>query len=422
MPELVPLNVILQDAVPRYAETDESGFFTRLEVFQNNHPDYPIVPVTKHPDAPGTDDAHENLSCTTKSWDTTASSDAHDLQADIVNALFESIALKKDAAAVHHLISQGLISPDCPDKTGETPLLAAIRQRKVATARALLSLGAQTNLSGTVGADATVRPPPQTGRERTPLMLAAAMGNLVLVKVLVEEHGADDGVVGPEGEIALRLAADAGHRDVVRYLPPRRRGAWRRLKCSKEVRRARRAVAAAGRVGAVKAMAKALWTGVKGLSRFVLLAIVWTLKSLPRAWEVMWKWLVDGVKRVGRAVAFAALRLVSMLCSLVTAVISRLEDITLKDVGHDLLVAMEALFVKLPQAVWSFLYQSVAVAVRAAKAFLGNGCVRLLFEVVCRIPKTLWSMLESLLESIARGMDELITLLNPKRVRTGETR
>ncbi|KAK4131817.1 hypothetical protein BT67DRAFT_444234 [Trichocladium antarcticum] len=59
-------------------------------------------------------------------------------------------------------------------------------------------------------------------------MVAAARGRLALVRLLVEEFGADDGVVAPDGQIALRLAAEGGHREVVDYLPRRRGGAWRR--------------------------------------------------------------------------------------------------------------------------------------------------------------------------------------------------
>lgn len=451
-----------QCAVPTYTEVDENGLLARLEVFLNDNPGYPIIPVTKHPNTPRQPPNGRRNRRGPESWVT--ATDAHSLQADITAALFESITLG-DTAAAQHLISQGLISPDCPCATGETPLLAAIRHRSTATARTLLGLGAQVDLVGTAGADATLAPP-QAGRQRTPLMLAAAMGNLVLVRVLVEEHGADDGAVGPQGELALRLAADAGHRDVVAYLPARRRGAWRRLKSSKEVRRARAAVGAAGRVlkfcvwhvprfvlwyaprevvkfvwkrrlrlwgwtlrlvraipRAVVEVVKAVWRGVRGLPRFIRRSVVWTFsEALPRAWRVVRNGLVGGVKRVGSAIAFAALRLVSLLHTFFASVISRLKDITLKDVGRELRVAMEALFVRLPRAVWSSMSQSVLVVGRAIRAFLGSYCIDLLFKAVYCIPKMLWSMLESLLASVGRGWDELMTLFNPKRVSTWETR
>ncbi|KAL1858158.1 hypothetical protein Daus18300_010039 [Diaporthe australafricana] len=456
-----------QCAVPRYTEVDENEFFTRLEVFLNDNPSYPIIPVTKHPDIPGQPPNDRRNRRGPESWVT--ANDAYNLQADITTALFESITLS-DTAAVQHLISQGLISPDCPSATGETPLLAAIRHRSTATARTLLSLGAQVDLFGLAGADTIPTPlatttsaSQQAGRERTPLMLAAAMGNLVLVRVLMEEHGADDGAVGPEGELALRLAAAAGHRDVVRYLPVRRRGAWRRLRCSKEVRRVRAAAVAVGQVlkflawdaprfvlwyaprevvkfvwkrrrrllgwvvqlvraipRAVVEVVKAVWRVVKGLPRSIWRTAMWITGALPWAWGVVRNWLVDGAKRVGSAVALTVMRLVSLLHTFFAAVISRLKEITLKDFGRELRIAMEALFVKLPRAVWSFLSRSVTVVGRAISACFGNHCIDLLLKAVFYVPKMLWSMLESLLASIGRGWDELMTLFNPKRVSAWE--
>lgn len=443
---------------PRYTETDENGFSARLKAFQNNYPYYPIVPVTRHPCTP---DPPHNQRCNSsrriESWQSTRD-EAHALQADIITSLFAGIS-SKDTTAVKHLILQGLISPDCPKGNGETPLLASIRFHSTPTARVLLALGADPNLAGKTAPDHVFCV------ERTPLMLAAATGQLVIVRMLVKEFGADDAVVGPKGETALRLAAEAGHRDVVRYLPARRAGAWRRVRHSREVVALRTAAKVVGkavgflgwdlprlllfdvpwevlkwmckrrhRVGlwvmrvvkgiprGLRDMAKGIWTVVNGMPRFVWKLVVWISEALPRALGIMWKGLVDGAKRVARAVAFAARRLVSALHSLFAAVITRLKDIKLRDVRHDLLVAMEALFVKLPQAVWAFMSQSVAVVGRAIKACFSSYWIRTLFKLLCIVPQTFWSMLESLWASFGRGLDELITLVNPKRVPSGASR
>lgn len=445
---------------PRYIETDENGFSARLKAFQNNYPSYPIVPVTKHPSTP---ESSYNQRCTssrrTESWQS-ARDEAHALQADIITAFFASIS-SKNTTAVTHLINQGLISPDCPKPNGETPLLASMRVHSAPTARTLLSLGADPNLVGKSGPDHSSA----CIVERTPLMLAAATGQLAIVRILVEEFGADDAVVGPKGETALRLAAEAGHRDVVRYLPARRGGAWRRLRCSREVVALRRAVAAMGKVVkflgwdlprlvvvdvpwevgkwlwrrrhrfglwmvrmvrgipiGLRDTAKGLWRGIKALPRFMWRLIVWISEALPRAWSIVWKGLVDDAKMVARAVAFVALRVVSVLHSFFAAVINRLKEIKLKDVGYDLLVATEALFVKLPQAVWTFMSQLVALAGRAIKACFSSYWIHKLFESLCIVPQTIWSMLESLWASLGRGLDELITLANPKRVPSGANR
>ncbi|KAH8769034.1 ankyrin repeat-containing domain protein [Diaporthe sp. PMI_573] len=433
-----------ESPVPRYTETDENGLSARLETFQKSHPDYPIVPVSEYPGFP---------------------SAARAIQADIVKALFISITAR-DAAAVHHLISaQGLISPDCPSAKGETPLLASIRARSAPTARTLLALGADPNLVGK-GAAAPPRDHedvPSDSGGITPLMLASATGQLAIVKMLVDDFGADDAIVGARGETALWLAARAGHRDVVAYLPTRRAGAWRRLRHSKELRALRKAVVTTGEVvkflgwtvprglvfdipravgkfawrrrrrilalvvrvvkgfpRVLKDLAKGVWAGIKELPREVWRVVVWVSRAVPRAWEVVWKWLVDGVRKVSGAVVFAAQRLVSVLHSFFVAVINRLREVKLKDLGHDLLVALEALFVKLPGAVWSFMAQSVTVFRRAVKAVFRSDWVRfflyLVFSFVCIVPRTLWMMLESLWACVGRGVEELISLLNPKMV------
>ncbi|KAK7710631.1 hypothetical protein SLS63_012905 [Diaporthe eres] len=221
------------------------------------------MPVTKYP---GTPELFKNrrlsLSSTEESWES-ARIDAHDLQADIVAALFANISSSNTAAATH-LISQGLISPDCPKATGETPLLASIRARSAPTARALLLLGADPDLVGKTGV------PDPSAERRTPLMLAAATGQLAIVRMLAGEFGADDAAVGPRGETALRLAAEAGHRDVVRYLPARRGGAWRRLRHSREVVALRRAAVSAGKMARFFA-----WD----LPRLLLVDVPWEVGS-----------------------------------------------------------------------------------------------------------------------------------------------
>ena len=61
-------------------------------------------------------------------------------------------------------------------------------------------------------------------------MVAAAEGNLPLVKLFHKVWGADDSLIAPDGQLALRLAAEGGHCEVVAHLPVRRGGGWRRWK------------------------------------------------------------------------------------------------------------------------------------------------------------------------------------------------
>jgi hypothetical protein len=65
---------------------------------------------------------------------------------------------------------------------------------------------------------------------RTPLMLAASMGSLPIVKLLFKPpYSANDALVASDGQIALRLAAENDHRAIVDYLPSRRAGGFLRF-------------------------------------------------------------------------------------------------------------------------------------------------------------------------------------------------
>lgn len=64
-------------------------------------------------------------------------------------------------------------------------------------------------------------------------MLAASRGSLPIVKLLFEDpYCANDALVAPDGQIALRLAATGGHTAVVAYLPTRRAGGFLRFRAA----------------------------------------------------------------------------------------------------------------------------------------------------------------------------------------------
>ena len=173
-------------------------------------------------------------------------------QRQIIASFFTAIA-SKNIEAVTLFIQRGFVSPDVPDgfpPAGRTPLIAAVEAGNGAMVCTLIGLGARVNAYGTVaaaglglGLGGAERTPLMA--ERTPLMVAAARGNLALVRLLMEDFGADDGIIAPDGQLALRLAADGGHREVVDYLPSRRGGEWRRWQVHHHV--AVRRVKAAGR-------------------------------------------------------------------------------------------------------------------------------------------------------------------------------
>ncbi|KDR79813.1 hypothetical protein GALMADRAFT_153574 [Galerina marginata CBS 339.88] len=141
----------------------------------------------------------------------------------IVRELFDAIA-REDSETILLLIQNNLVTANTT-RYGRTPLLEGISTKIIHVVKELLDLGADPNAFGVVH---NGQPDQAT---RTPLMFAASIGSLPIVKLLFEPpYNANDALVAPDGEIALRLAAAAGHRAIVEYLPSRRAGGFLRWK------------------------------------------------------------------------------------------------------------------------------------------------------------------------------------------------
>jgi hypothetical protein len=115
------------------------------------------------------------------------------------------------------------------------------------------------------------------------LQLAASIGHLVLVKLLMEQYHCDDSLIAPDGQIALRLAAENGHREVVDYLPARRGGGFRRWK-HKNMTAIRRAKKAATGIG--KFVKFFVWD----IEKFFLWSVPKHLIIQPLAKASAWCW------------------------------------------------------------------------------------------------------------------------------------
>lgn len=61
-------------------------------------------------------------------------------------------------------------------------------------------------------------------------MVAAAEGNLTLLKLSMDVLHAKDEMIGPNWQLALGLAVEGGHKEAIDFLPTRRGGGCRRWK------------------------------------------------------------------------------------------------------------------------------------------------------------------------------------------------
>ncbi|KAI0453035.1 ankyrin repeat-containing domain protein [Xylaria acuta] len=133
------------------------------------------------------------------------------------------------------LLETTYVTTDIYNRDGFTPLLAAVDAGHIETVRFLLEAGADPNAYGVAerpGPRRYTNPPRRYLNPpdvcRTPLQLAAARGNLPMVRLLMETYHADDALIAPDGELALSLASANSHGEVVAYLPARRGGGFRR--------------------------------------------------------------------------------------------------------------------------------------------------------------------------------------------------
>lgn len=375
--------------VPTYEETPEgfADWFATLDV------DSLGLPLTRHPFFRTRGGG--NVA------DPVISPELYAIHADIFTRFFGAIAARNvDLLAL--MVSSGLISPCAVHSDRSTALIAAVDLGNPAVVRHLVSLGADVAQLGRYA-----------GAERTPLQVAAAKGLLSLVKFFMEECGADDAVVAPDGQIALRLAAAGGHREVVRYLPARRGGGWRRWKTehAKLMNRARRAARGIVRFcvflawdipkfllytvpkhavvlplkrnikyaiehrhlfgpwckrqilaipDRAKRGARAVGRVLREIPEVIADVCKWfwtTLKEAPgrikKAAMAVGSWLAKAARRFGAAVGHVFAQIFSVLHTMLAAIVSFFRQITLKDVWNGFCRLMRAIFVGLPKAIWA---------------------------------------------------------------------
>lgn len=410
--------------LPTYTPTDTDSLTARIEACKTL-----TLPILRSPYRP---------------WGPHRDSDidvvqARILEIDIVDSFFSSIEGGRDDL-VADFIARGYVSPDTTSSFDETPLLAAVRVNNLPMISTLVSLGATVDAYGTLrkmiesytGSFPSPYPSsiddPQP--ERTPLQYAAQEGRLALVKVLMEDYGADDALVAPDGALALRLAAKNGHREIVEYLPSRRGGAWKRWKTAhqKEMKIVRKAFSKIGKFilvfvweipkclfyympkelckgirdsakwawnrrkrfggwckkqvvefpgrvkrGVTKA-GKEVWDFIKEIPRIIRaigIGIYKFLKSIPGALKIVALWIGRGLKSIGKTVFDVLVKFVSLLHTIFSAIISFFRSITLKDIYNGVTYVLRGIFIELPKAMLRFIIAFGDVSYDVLKATLG---------------------------------------------------
>ncbi|KAL6887236.1 ankyrin repeat-containing domain protein [Trichoderma longibrachiatum] len=324
-------------------------------------------------------------------------------QIDDITNLFKAID-NKQVDQISKIVAAGLVSPDAPNNQGETPLIAAVTSNDPAMIRTLVSLGATVNGYGLYCEDDS-----RTKAQRTPLQVAAAQGKLGIVKIL-RDLGADDSLVAPDGAIALRLAAENGHREVVEYLPARRGGAWKRWKTThgKQMQRVRRILEKIGSVlkffvwtvpkfllwtipkrvvttvpkavfvtlpkelyerrhkigpwckrqiykfpSRVKKLANHAHDGIKKAGKVIekTPGKIWeVMKRMPGALRLIMSWIGRGSCNIGNAAFDVLKRVVSLIHTTTEAVIGFFRAVTLADVANGFRAVLRAVFIDFPKA------------------------------------------------------------------------
>ena len=268
-------------------------------------------------------------------------------------------------------------------------------------------------------------------------MLAASRGSLSIVKLLYEApHSANDALVAPDGQIALRLAAAGGHAAVVAYLPPRRAGGFLRFKAANASNIARTKKAARGiftifRVVVWEVPQCLLWSLPK--ERVVLPAIrtfnwcwahrsnfprwckyqlaelprkleragkavvravengpavvarigkgiwrsgkwTWTLCTvrIPRATAIALPWICSGLRTLGITAWNIITLTVSFMHTVFLAAVTFFRGLTLRDVWHALYDVLHIIFIALPTALSSWPWNLWRVSHQIMGALFGN--------------------------------------------------
>jgi hypothetical protein len=277
--------------------------------------------------------------------------------------------------------------------------------------------------------------------------------------------------------MTLRLAAMNGHREIVEYLPARRGGSWLRWKTAhaaemKRVRRALRSILTFIRIlvwdipkclvydipayigkavwrrrhraaawckklpsrakrfvlelpTRLKHGAQNVWKGVKKIPHFLKRGAqaLWRfIKAIPGVIKIFLLWMGRGVKSVGEALFSVLARVVSLLHTAISAVLSFFRSITLKDVWDGFCDVLRTIFVDMPQAIFDVLLSFVKMTYEVMKSLFGClgwvlWCIGAgILEFITYLPRMVWACFAAIGRSVRRAYQEVMAYLDPKRM------
>ena len=331
-------------------------------------------------------------------------------------------------------------------------------------------------------------------------MLAASIGSLPIVKLLFEPpYSADDALVAPDGQIALRLAAAGNHRAIVEYLPARRAGGYLRFKthnarsierikkalrkiwcfikffiwylpkffvwdipkhlvvlpvvrgckwcwakrkkfgpwCKHQLTEMPKRVAKFGKAvwktakkvpeaawKAVKKTPEATWKAIKKISIFVWETVedLWELLTvrIPKAILIALKWTWEGISSLSRAIGNIFLQILSLLHTVLEAIVTFLRNVTLKDIWNAFCDFLRAIFVSFPKTLWSWIKNFGDASYRFMETLLGFfgevlWCIPAsLAYLVFYVPRKLGVILLNIGSSMTKALSEIRVWISPK--------
>ena len=149
---------------------------------------------------------------------------------------------------------------------------------------------------------------------------------------------------------------------------------------------------------------------------------IWHLITvrISRAVVAVAKWIWAGISSLSKAAWDVILKIVSLLHTVLLAIVTFLRNLTLRDIWNGFCDVLRAILITFPTTLWSWIQRFGVVSFEVMTSLFGwfgewlwwtaVGLKRLVFY----IPSKLWIVLQSLGDSIARGWAELMVWIYPK--------